>query len=319
MPIVLSFSSRLSPSTECLFGYCFLVLPFPFGSPLYLLFCWHFLLLCWDYVFFFVSCMFLIIHWSTLNTAALKSLSDYSNVSFISVLASIHCLFPFSLRFFWLLVWKVIFNWNCFYLFCCGFPRWHGGKESTCQCRRGGFSPRVGKVPWRKKWQLTPVLLPGQSRGQRRLADYSRWGHKEWDTIEWLSTHTHLFFCTSLLGEGEALLHHCKIEVDIQVLHLFSLDSWPRGSCSGWRWEFQFSMWSPLTLQLEWPCYQGQGHWLARSRSTGHWWESWLSSRPLLTEPERGVRNRALRYHFMGCKFELPVSSPLNSGLGGSR
>ena len=35
-----------------------------------------------------------------------------------------------------------------------------------------------GEDPWRRKWQLTPVFLPGQSHGQRRLAGYSPWGHK---------------------------------------------------------------------------------------------------------------------------------------------
>jgi len=42
--------------------------------------------------------------------------------------------------------------------------------------------------PWRRKWQHTPVFLPGKSRGQRSLVNYSSWGHKEADTIEWLNT-----------------------------------------------------------------------------------------------------------------------------------
>ena len=44
-----------------------------------------------------------------------------------------------------------------------GLPRWLSGKESTCQCRRPGFDPWVGKIPWRRKWQPTPVFLPGES------------------------------------------------------------------------------------------------------------------------------------------------------------
>jgi len=44
----------------------------------------------------------------------------------------------------------------------------------------------VGKIPWRRKWQPTPVLLPGKSHGQRSLLGYSPWGHKESDTTEWL-------------------------------------------------------------------------------------------------------------------------------------
>ena len=43
------------------------------------------------------------------------------------------------------------------------------------------FSPWVRKIPWRRKWQSTPVFLPRKSHGQRSLVDYSPWGHKESD------------------------------------------------------------------------------------------------------------------------------------------
>ena len=52
----------------------------------------------------------------------------------------------------------------------------HGGsdgKESACSARDPGFNPCVGKIPWRKKWQSTPVFLPGASHGWRSLAGYS--------------------------------------------------------------------------------------------------------------------------------------------------
>ena len=49
---------------------------------------------------------------------------------------------------------------------------------------RDGFSPWVGKIPWSGAWQPTPVFLPGESHGQRSLAGYSPWGHKELDTTE---------------------------------------------------------------------------------------------------------------------------------------
>ena len=39
--------------------------------------------------------------------------------------------------------------------------------------------PRVGKIPWRKKWQSTPVFLPGKTHGQRSCMGYSPWGCKE--------------------------------------------------------------------------------------------------------------------------------------------
>ena len=48
-----------------------------------------------------------------------------------------------------------------------GFP---GG---SCQCRIYGIDPRIGKIPWRRKWQGTPVFLPGKC-----LAGCSPWGHK---------------------------------------------------------------------------------------------------------------------------------------------
>ena len=42
----------------------------------------------------------------------------------------------------------------------------------------------VGRIPWRRAWQPTPVVLPGESHGQRSLVGYSLWGHKESDTTE---------------------------------------------------------------------------------------------------------------------------------------
>ena len=51
-------------------------------------------------------------------------------------------------------------------------------KEFACQCmrhRRFGFNPWVRKIPWRRKWQPSPVFLPGKSHGQRSLAGYNLW------------------------------------------------------------------------------------------------------------------------------------------------
>ena len=44
-----------------------------------------------------------------------------------------------------------------------GLPEWLNGKESACQCRSHGFNPLKGKIPWRRKWQPTPVFFPGKS------------------------------------------------------------------------------------------------------------------------------------------------------------
>ena len=100
-----------------------------------------------------------------------------------------------------------------------GFPSGVSGEEPTCQCRRHkrfGFNSQVGKIPWRRAWQPTPIFLPGEpmdlrdagliprlgrSPGgghgnppqysclenpcrQRSLAGYSPQGDKESDTTE---------------------------------------------------------------------------------------------------------------------------------------
>ena len=57
------------------------------------------------------------------------------------------------------------------------------------QCGRPGFNPWVGKIPWRRKWQPTPVFLPGESHERRSLVGYSPWGCKESDMTEWLHFH----------------------------------------------------------------------------------------------------------------------------------
>jgi len=57
-----------------------------------------------------------------------------------------------------------------------GFPGGASSKEPACQCKRCKryrFDPWFGKIPWRRAWQPPPVLLPGESHGQRSLAGYS--------------------------------------------------------------------------------------------------------------------------------------------------
>ena len=51
------------------------------------------------------------------------------------------------------------------------------------------FDPWVGKIPWKRQWQPTPVLLPRKSHGWRSLVGYSPWGREQSDTTErlWLS------------------------------------------------------------------------------------------------------------------------------------
>ena len=55
-------------------------------------------------------------------------------------------------------------------------------------------------IKWRRQWQPTPVLLPGESHGRRSLVSCGPWGHWELDTTERL----HFYFSLSFIGEGNA-------------------------------------------------------------------------------------------------------------------
>ena len=80
-----------------------------------------------------------------------------------------------------------------------GLP-WRLRRWSVCpQCGRPRFNPQVGKIPWRRKWQPTPVLLPRKLLEWRSLVGYSPWGCKESDTTEWL----HFYFHCSWGSQGK--------------------------------------------------------------------------------------------------------------------
>ena len=82
------------------------------------------------------------------------------------------------------------------------FWRFSGGSviRVCLQCRRPRFNPWIGKIPWRRPWQPTPVFLPGESHEQRSLAGYSPWSCKESDTTERLSTRTHYTYANKSLS-----------------------------------------------------------------------------------------------------------------------
>ena len=93
-------------------------------------------------------------------------------------------------------------------------PRWLSSQEPACQGRRlksCGFNPWVEKILWRRKWQPSPVFLPGEPHRQRSLEGYIPWGPKESDTTERLSTaHTHIYSTqySVLVGAGSAKWPH---------------------------------------------------------------------------------------------------------------
>ena len=92
-----------------------------------------------------------------------------------------------------------------------GLPWWLSGEECL-QCRRYtklGFDPWVRKIPWRWKWQPTPVFLPGESHEQRSLAGYSPWGCKELDITE-MTEHAHIMIynlCALLILHTQIHIH----------------------------------------------------------------------------------------------------------------
>ena len=83
------------------------------------------------------------------------------------------------------------------YLYICiGLSEWCSTKEFACQCnrhKRCSFNPWAGKIPWSRNWQTASVFLPGKFHGQRSLAGYSLWGHKELNRTEDADMHTYLY------------------------------------------------------------------------------------------------------------------------------
>ena len=78
-------------------------------------------------------------------------------------------------------------------------PWWLRQYRINLQCRRPGFHPWVRKMPWRSKWEPTPVFLPEEFHGQCCLVGYSPWDCNELGTTERLThTHTHTHTQTRL-------------------------------------------------------------------------------------------------------------------------
>ena len=109
-----------------------------------------------------------------------------------------------------------------------GLPRWRGGKESACLCRRCkrcGFNPWVGKIPWSRKWQPTPLFLSGNFHGQKNLAGCSPWGRKE-SRHDWAGTHTcnvHSSHCIFILWNCFISDTSPTVSSEPQYLNVFPL------------------------------------------------------------------------------------------------
>ena len=145
------------------FMYVFIIIEIPLNLASFYIVILYFLIMLLFILLFYIT--FLAVH---------ILLSSYRGSVY---LYSLECAKPSPENLFWIIL---------------GFPGGSVGKESTCQCRKCGrcrFDPWVGKIPWRRKWQPTPVFLPGESRGRRRLVG-SPWGWKESDMTEHACRHT---------------------------------------------------------------------------------------------------------------------------------
>ena len=109
--------------------------------------------------------------------------------------------------------------------------------------------------PWRRKWQPTPIFLPGEFHGQRSLVDYSPWDWKESGMTKWL-THKHVIMYTFCMfsevkesmekEERESLVVHMK---SLTIIKLLSLEEGQR-YCPSRLFSFRFP---GATMKLHWP------------------------------------------------------------------
>ena len=92
--------------------------------------------------------------------------------------------------------------------------------------KRHGFDPWVGKIPWKRACQPTPMFLPGESLGQRSLAGYSPWDSKGRTWQRRLSMHKNI--------QGERVAQAQKTELSNRFQGDFIGKTWGAG-CSTWK------------------------------------------------------------------------------------
>ena len=118
-----------------------------------------------------------------------------------------------------------------------GIPDSLAGKESAWNAggpRRHGFNSWVGKIPWRRKWQPTPVFLPEKSHGLGILVSYNLKGHKESDTAERLNMQAkHRKTACWFIADIKPSPFHCPcFRKCILLLRVFRDFTGKKGQCS---------------------------------------------------------------------------------------
>ena len=103
-------------------------------------------------------------------------------------------------------------------------PGGSDGTESTCQWRRLSLDPWIEKIPWKREWLPTPVLLPGESPGQRSLECCSPWGrrvrHTKATTSTWKMLHKCRFNCSYSSPNTESLKNEMCIQLNRSLYNI---------------------------------------------------------------------------------------------------
>ena len=121
-------------------------------------------------------------HCSLLCISLMRHIKHFSMCSLtIYITSSVKCLFNLFTSLF--IEQFILYYWIvsslCLSIIILGHPSWLSSEESTCQTRDMGSIPRLERS-WRRKWQPTPVFLPGKSDGQRSLVGHTPRGCKSW-------------------------------------------------------------------------------------------------------------------------------------------
>ena len=107
-----------------------------------------------------------------------------------------------------------------------GFPGGSDGKAFACNAG-SWFNPWVGKIPWRRKWQRTPVLLPRKFHGWRSLVGYSPWSHRDSDTAAQLHFTYSMWDLSSLTRDHAPALHSLHQGSLLETFFFFLIVSFP--------------------------------------------------------------------------------------------
>ena len=195
-----------------------------------------------------------------------------------------------------------------------GLPCWLSGKEPTCQLRRHRVDPWVGKIPWRRKLQPTPVFLPGKSNGQRRLVGHSPWGcrvTRDWVTkqqqcaFSWveLLTHRPVVRHWELLAFGAGSL--LVVGAACAPWHAWQGPRAPRTNASSspspWFRPLTVSKWPPITPLVEksWSTWCSKKLHFKYTKDGLPWWSrGWDSVLPMQGAPG-SIPGQGTRLHML--------------------